>query len=39
MNLMLDQALLEFGKSHICVTETTSFQREEIMTHGLHLNS
>jgi hypothetical protein len=39
MNLRLDQALLECGKSNICVTETTSFQREELMTHGMHLNS
>ena len=39
MNLELDQALLECGKSHICVTETTSFQREDLMTHGLHRNS
>jgi hypothetical protein len=39
VNLRLDQALLECGKSHICVTETTSFQREDLMTHGLHPNS
>ena len=39
VNLRLDQALLECGKSHICVTETTSFQREDLITHALHLNS
>ena len=39
VNLRLDLALLECGKSHICVTETTSFQREDLMIHGLHLNS
>ena len=39
VNLRLDQALFECGKSHICVTETTSFQREDLMTHGLHINS
>jgi len=36
VNLGLHQALLECGKSCICVTETTSFQREDLMTHGLH---
>jgi hypothetical protein len=35
VNLRLHQALLEYGKSHIDVFETTSFQREDFM----HLNS
>jgi len=39
VNLKLDRALLGCGKSHICVIEITSFQREDFMTHGLHLNS
>ena len=39
MNLRPDLALLECSKSHICVTENTSFQREDFRKHGLHVNS
>jgi hypothetical protein len=36
MNLRLDQALLWSDKSHNHVIETTSYQREDFMNHGLH---
>lgn len=39
VNVSLDRALLGRGKSHIRVIDMTSFQRDEFMTHGLHLNS
>ena len=39
VNLKLDQALLGSGNSHIRVIEITSFQTEDFMNHGLHLNS
>jgi hypothetical protein len=39
VNIRLDRTLSGDGKSHICVIETTSFQREDFMTHGRHLNS
>jgi len=38
VNLRLHQVLLGYGKSHTDVFETTSFQSEDFMTHGLHLN-
>ena len=39
MNLRLDQALMGGGKSHNHVTETTSFQGEDLMNHDHHQNS
>ena len=39
MNLRLDQAPMGGGKFHNHVTETTSFQREDLMNYGLHQNS
>jgi hypothetical protein len=39
VNVSLDQALLGRCKSHIHVIDVTSFQRDEFMTHGPHLNS
>jgi hypothetical protein len=38
VNPRLDQALMGGGKCHNHVTETTSFQREDLMNHGLHQN-
>jgi hypothetical protein len=38
VNLQFDRALLGQGMSHICVIDTSTFVREEFMTHGLHLN-
>jgi len=39
VNLRLDQALMVGGNSHHHVIEIPSFQREDFMNHGLHLNS
>ena len=39
MNRKCDRYELGCGKSHICVIETTSFQRDDFTTHVLHLNS
>ena len=39
VNIRLDRTLWKCGKSHICVIKTTSFQRGDFTTHGLHLNS
>ena len=38
-NLRLHRILHGCVKSHIRVTETTSYQREEFTTHGLRINS
>jgi hypothetical protein len=39
VNLRFHWALFGCGKCHIRVIETTSFQREELTTHSLHINS
>jgi len=39
VNLGLEWALLGHGKSHSGTVDTTSFLREECVTHGLNLNS
>jgi hypothetical protein len=38
MNLRLDRALMRRDMSHIGVTDTASFVREDHTAHGLHLN-
>jgi len=39
VNVSLDRAVLGHGKSHIHVIDVTSFQRDEFVTHVVHINS